>query len=277
MRNLVQFLKKFRDFLIFFVLQVIVLTLFFNSKDFHRSKMTNTSSSIIGWFIEKKHNITQHFGLTDANEKLVTENAELRAQLPESFYPLQGDVFYVNDTLKKQQFQYIPATVINSSDTKRDNYFTLNQGSAQGIEVGMGVISTDGVIGIVTDVSNYYAIVMTVLSEKIRLNVKLKKNNEYWLMNWDGIDNRIAQIQKVKRDIPFKIGDEVVTRGGETKFPEGIPVGNIAEVVSKDGEQTIALNIKLAVNYNAVYHVYVVKNLMKNEQLQLEERIPTDE
>ncbi|MDA7803921.1 hypothetical protein N8987_05035 [Crocinitomix sp.] len=47
--------------------------------------------------------------------------------------------------------------------------------------------------------------------------------------------------------------------------------------MSKDGEQTISLKVKLKVNYNAVYHVYVVKNLMKDEQLELEERILENE
>lgn len=277
MRKLVQFLKKFRDFLIFLLLQVLALTLFFNSRDYHRTKMMNTSSSLIGWFIEKKHNITQHFALTEANRILMEENALLRSQLPESFYQLQGDIFYVNDTLKKQQFQYIAATVINSSDNKSNNYFTLNQGSAQGIETGMGVISADGVVGIVTDVSQNYALVLTVLSDIIRINVKLEKNNEYWLLNWNGKDHDYGQIKDVKRDVPLEIGDQVVTRGGATQFPEGIPVGTIAEVISTDGEQTISLNIKLAVNFNAVYHVYVVRNLMKDEQLQLEEAILEDE
>ncbi|MDA7803920.1 rod shape-determining protein MreC [Crocinitomix sp.] len=169
---------------------------------------------MVAWFVEKKYNIDKHFSLSDANEALIQENARLRAQLPESFYRLQGDVFYVNDTIKKQQFQYIPATVIDAKYTKRNNYFTLNQGSSQGIEIGMGVISPEGVVGIVTDVSANYSIVMTVLSEKIRVNVKLKKNNEYWLLNWDGLDYDYGQISEVKRDIPIEVGDEVVTRGG---------------------------------------------------------------
>ena len=277
MRNLIQFLKKFRDFLIFLILQVFVLSLFINSKIYHRSQMANTSSNIIGWFVEKNYNIKKHFSLSQANKLLAEDNARLRAQLPESFYQLQGDVFFVNDTLKKQQFEYIAATVINLTSNKRNNYYTLNQGSAQGIEIGMGVISDAGVIGRVVDVSSHYAIVMTALSDNIRINVKLKKNNEYWLLNWDGIDRDFAQIQKVKRDISFDIGDEIITRGGETIFPEGIPVGSISEVISDDGEQTISLNVKLAVNYNAVYHVFVVKNKMKQEQLTIENEYYLDE
>ncbi len=277
MRNLFQFLKRFRDFLIFIILQVFVLGLFVNSKNYHRSQMVNTSSELVGWFIEKKHNITKHFSLSAANDSLVRANAELRAQLPESFYPLQGHLFYVDDTLKKQQFQYISATVINSSDNKRNNYFTLNQGYAQGIEIGMGVISDQGAIGQIVDVSEDFSIVMTLLSDDIKLNVKLAKNNEYWLLNWNGKDNTMVQIRDVKRDVPFEIGDKIITRGGDTQFPEGIAVGSIANVVSEDGEQTISLNVQLDINFNAVYHVYVVKNLMKNQQIQLEERILSDD
>lgn len=272
MQKLIQFLKKFRDFLIFFVLQAFVLTLFFKSKDYHSSRMTNTSSEVVGWFVEKKHNITKHFSLSEANDSLLSENAKLRAQLPESFYNLQGDVFYVNDTLKKQRFGYIPATVINSSANKKNNYFTLDQGSSQGIEIGMGVISDDGVIGIITDVSEDFSIVMTVLTDNCKINAKLKKNNEYWFLSWDGSDNEYGQIKDVKRDIDFEIGDEVVTSGGGSQFPSGIAIGKIDEIVSEDGDQTISLNIKLDVNYNAVYHVYVIDNLMKEQQTELEQR-----
>jgi rod shape-determining protein MreC len=277
MQNLFQFLKKFRNFLLFIVLQIFALGLFINSKDFHRSQMTNTSTNVVGWFMEKKYNITKHFNLSVANDSLVRANAELMEQLPASFYPLQGYIFYVNDTLKKQQFQYIPATVINSSNNKRNNYFTLNQGTAQGIEVGMGVIADNGVVGQIVDVSEYYSIVMTVLSDDIKINVKLAKNNEYWLLNWNGKDSEIAQIEDVKRDVQFEVGDRVITRGGDTQFPEGIPVGTIAEIVSEDGEQTISLNVNLDVNYNAVYHVYVVKNLMRQQQLEIEERILSED
>lgn len=277
MQNLFQFLKKFRNFLLFIVLQIFALGLFINSKDFHRSQMTNTSTHVVGWFMEKKYNITKHFNLSVANDSLVRSNAELMEQLPASFYPLQGSIFYVNDTLKKQQFQYIPATVINSSNNKRNNYFTLNQGTAQGIEVGMGVIADNGVIGQIVDVSEYYSIVMTVLSDDIKINVKLAKNNEYWLLNWNGKDSEIAQIEDVKRDVPCEVGDRVITRGGDTQYPEGIPVGTIAEIVSEDGEQTISLNVNLDVNYNAVYHVYVVKNLMRQQQLEIEERILSED
>lgn len=270
MRRLLQFLKTFRDFIIFLLLQIFVLGLFFNSKNYHRSTLTNTSSSVVGWFVEKKYNITKHFGLSEANDSLAAENAQLRALLPESFYKLQEKVYYVNDTLFEQQYEYIPATVINSSDNKRDNYFTLNKGRANGIEEGMGVIAKEGIVGFVVDVSNHYSIVKTVLSENFNISVKLEKNNEHWLLKWNGKDNQIAQLNGVTRDIEIEEGDRVVSRGSGGIFPENQMVGRVSSISAEDGKTTLNVDVDLSVNFSSVYHVYVVKNYLKKEQDQLE-------
>jgi len=277
MRKLFKFLKKFRDFLLFFVLQIFVLGLFFNSKNYHKAQLFNTSSELIGWFVEKKHNITKHFSLADENKKLSEENAGLLDMLPESFYQLQGDLWYINDKLYKQQYERISAEVINSTTNNRDNYFTLNKGAAGGIKKGMGVTSKDGLIGFVTDVSDYCAIVKTILSEDINIPVKLKKNDEHWLLKWDGFTDEIAQVNGVNRDIDIVVGDTIITRGGNGMFPVGVPVGIVSELISKDGKQTWDVNIKLSVNFSGVYHVYVINNLFQEEQAALEARITADE
>lgn len=270
MRRLLQFLKKFRDFIIFLVLQLFVLSLFFNSKNYHQAEMVNTSSGVVGWFLEKKHNITQHFTLSAANDSLAKENAYLRSLLPESFYQLQDRIFYVNDTLVEQQYQYIPAEVINSSDNRRDNYFTLNKGTKSGIEEGMGVISKDGAIGFVVDASKHYCIVKTLLSENINISVKLPRNNEHWLLKWDGSDNEIVQLNGVTHDIDIQKGDTIVTRGNKGIFPENQLVGFVHEISVEDGKSTKNVNVRLSVDFGASYHVYIVKNFLKNEQSELE-------
>jgi rod shape-determining protein MreC len=134
----------------------------------------------------------------------------------------------------------------------------------------MGVISKDGIVGFVIDVSDHYSIVKTIISEDINISVKLKKNNEHWLLKWDGENSKIAQLNGVTRDIDIKEGDEIVTRGNKGMFPENQVVGTVAEITSKDGKSTLNVSIKLAVNFDAAYHVYVVKNILRNEQEKLE-------
>ena len=273
MRKLIQFLKKFRDFLIFIVLQVFILGLFFNSKYYHKSKMINTSSGIVGWFVEKKYNITKHFGLEEANIQLMEENALLRSKMPESFYQLQSDVYSINDVFYAQQYEYIAALNLNNTTVSRDNYMTINKGRIQGVKEGMGVRNSDGIIGFVIDVSDHLAIVKTVLSEDINIPVKLSRNNENWLLKWDGKDNRIVQINGVTNDIDINKGDTVVTKGGARMFPQGIPVGFVDEINTVNGKMTLDVQVKLAVNFSSVYNVEVIRNIFAEEQKELEENI----
>jgi len=277
MRKLFRFLKKFRDFSIFLVLQLFVLSLFFNSKNYHKAQFFNTSSIVVGWFVEKKHNITKHFSLSEENERLRLENAYLRSLMPESFYQLQGRIVYVNDTLYKQQYEYFGAEVFNSTFSKKNNYFTINKGKITGVKEGMGVICDQGIVGFVVDVEDHQSLVKSVLSDNINIPVKLKKNNEHWILKWDGYDPKIAQVNGVNRDIDIAIGDTIVTRGGSGMFPIGIPVGVVDDLISKDGKQTWDVNIKLTVNFNSVYTVYVVRNVFQEEQHKLENRILTNE
>lgn len=270
MRKLFAFLGKFRDFLIFFALQIVFLGYFFNSRNFHKAQFFDTSTGLVAWFVDKKHNITQHFDLIETNEKLMIENALLRNQLNSSFYQLQERIYYINDTIYSQQYEYFPAEVINATSTKRDNYFTINKGSLTGIKKGMGVMTSSGIVGFVFDVSESFALVKTILSENINIPVKLKKNNEHWLLKWDGLNNEIAQVNGVNRDIDIVVGDTVVTRPGAGMFPGGLMVGIVSELISQDGKQTWDVNIQLSVDFSSCTYVYVIKNLLQEEQTALE-------
>ena len=134
----------------------------------------------------------------------------------------------------------------------------------------MGVITDNGAIGVVLNVSDHYSLVKTVLSENIRLGVKSSKNNEYWIMNWEGINNEVTRIDNVKRDIDVAIGDTVVTRGDVGRFPVGVPIGTVDEIIDEDGNPQLSINVRLFVDFSSVYHVYIVKNKLRKEQEELE-------
>jgi len=273
MKNLFNFLKKFRNFLIFFFLQVFILGLFFNSKNFHKATFINSSSSISGWMLQKRHNISKHFSLEQAIDSLSIANAELLKSQPISFYQLQDRVFYINDTIYEQQYEYVPATVINSTVNKRNNYITINKGSILGVEKGMGVISDQGIVGFVVDVSRHYSIIKTVLSDQINISSKIKEQEEVrGQIKWNGDDSKICQMHGVTSDIIINGGETILTKGSNGVFPEGITIGKIKNDVINDGSLTLKINVELGTKFNNLYTVYLVKNILKDEQKQIEEQ-----
>lgn len=270
MRRLAQFLKRFRNFAFFLLLQSLLLGLFFNSKNYHKAQFLNTSSAVTGWMVEQEHAIANYMRLKKVSDSLLKENALLHALLPQRFYRLQHRTYVVNDTLSEQHYRYIPAQVINSSNNKRNNYLTINRGESSGIRREMGVIAPNGIVGFVVDVSAHYAIVRTVLSENINISVKLKRNNKYWLIKWNGEDNAVVQLHGVTKSSDIQKGDEIVARGNRGIFPINETVGVVHEISSEGTASKVDVDVQLAVNFGSVYHVYVVENFLKEEQMDLE-------
>ena len=276
MRNLIAFFKRFRVFLVFVVLQLFAITTYFSFLNFPRARYLTTASAVSGSILGAKHEVTKHFNLTKNNQDLQKENIRLRKQLPESFHRLQYGTVKINDTLFRQQYEYIPALVINSTVTKRNNYFTLDIGSKQKIKRGMGVFSDKGIVGIVHNVSENYAVVKSVLTENINVDIMIEPIGLFGLLKWDGRDPRRGSIAGISNDQSIKKWSKVVTRGGSGIFPRGLPVGRIEELKPVEGKPLWDVVLRFSENYSALQRVYVIKNLLREEQENLESEIPAD-
>ena len=174
MRNLIAFFKRFRVFLYFAFLQIIALSIYVRYLSFPKSQYLTTASSITAKVLETENDITKHFSLSKNNLALQKENIRLRKNLPQSLYRVDRNLLKINDTTFKQQYAYIPATVIHSTVTRRNNYFTLDVGWKQGIKRDMGVFSDKGVVGIVHNTSEHYCVVKSVLTKDINIDVMIE-------------------------------------------------------------------------------------------------------
>ncbi|MFK8039709.1 MAG: rod shape-determining protein MreC [Crocinitomicaceae bacterium] len=208
--------------------------------------------------------------MSEVNERLAAENAVLIGKLPYSFYAIENNIFSVNDTLKELQYQYISATVINYSNHKRNNYATINKGSLAGIELDMGVIVNNGIVGFVIDVSKHYAIIRTILSE--RINVVVEVNDIMGQLDWRGYSNQICHIKGITSSSKITKGDSVFTKGSNSHFPKGILVGTVDEVEVMNGSATLTIPVKISTDFTALNHVYIVNNIFKNEQQNIEQK-----
>jgi len=266
MKNLINLLKKFRDIFIFIFLQIIILGSFFNSKNYHRASFTNSSAAISGWVLQKKHNISKHFKLESEIDSLAKENAHLLSYQPYSYYKIQSNLFSINDTLYKQQYTYFPATVINSSVNKRNNFITLNKGKIAGVEINMGVISNNGIVGFVIDVSDHYSVVKTILSDKVNISAQIKEMPDIkGQIKWNGSDYKLCQFHGVTSDIKLKEGLTIITKGTKGIYPEGVEIGKITNNIINDGSLTLKVEVNLNTNFNQLYTVYLIKNNLKTE------------
>lgn len=277
MSNLIAFFKRFRIFLFFALLQGIALSTYFTYLSYPRSQYLTTASEISGQLLTYRNDVTKHFLLPYNNRKLQYENAQLRKRLPESYIKIKDSLIKINDTLNHQQYQYIPAEVINSSVNKRNNYFTLNCGKTSGVYRGMGVFSNNGIVGVIHNVSDHFSVVKSVLTEDINIDVMVDKNGVFGLLKWNGRNPKIGTISSISNDLILKKWSKIVTRGGSGIFPRGLPVGKIKSLKTVEGKPLWDVEIYYSEDYRKLQNVYVIKNLMLKEQKELEMKTPSDE
>ncbi len=276
MRNFLAFLQRFRVLLFFAFLQGLALTLYFTFLQFPRVQYLTTASAVTGSILEVRNDVTKHFNLSKNNQDLQKENIALRDSIPSSFIRLENGLVKIDDTLHRQQYSYIPATVINSTHHKRNNYFTLNIGSEQGIKRGMGVFSEKGVVGVIHNVSKHYAVVKSCLTENINIDIVIEKSGQFGLLKWNGKDPRRGTMWGVSNDTKVDKWSRVVTRGGGGIFPRGISVGKVEKTEAVEGKPLWDVTILYSEDYRSLQRVYIVKHLLKKELEDLQELIPQE-
>ena len=276
MRNFLAFIRRFRVFLLFALLQGVALTFYFTFLSFPRSQYLTSTSTISGTIFELKHNFTKFLALEQNNTSLQKENLELRRRTIENLFSLDNGLVKVDDTLHKVQYEYVTSQIINSTHTKRNNFFTINVGSDQGIERSMGVFSSNGVVGVVHFSGPKYSIVKSCLTEKLNIAVKIDVSGEHGFLQWDGEDSKRGTLTGISNDSDVDQWSKVVTRGSAGIFPEGIAVGKVESTKVVEGMPLWDVTILFSENYRTVQRVYVVKNLLQDEQDDAESHIPVD-
>ncbi len=276
MRNLINFIVKYHFFFIFLALQVVAFIILIQNSYYHRSFWMNSSNYITGSLYTRYTNIGEYFQLKNINEQLSRENHNLIKQIPYSFLKTDQQIFTHRDTLYRRQYTYINARVINNSVNRRNNYLTLNKGRSHGIKPDMGVITSQGVIGIVKDVSANFSSALSLLHADTRISAKIMKNDHLGTILWDAPDYRTVIMEHIPPHVDVKLGDTIITSGHSKIFPEGIHIGTVSNYEIRRGESFITLKVELFEDFNNLTYVHVVKNLYRQEQEELEEQAETE-
>ena len=266
MKNLLQFLMRFSNFLIFLILEVVAFILIVTNNHYQQSSMYSSANHVVAGIQQIQTTISDYFQLREHNHLLAEENAYLKQQLMMQANALEKeleqDSQYVYSHL---MWQYIPAKVIHATTHKQHNYLTINKCKRDGIEVDMGVLSHDGVVGIVTAVSEKYALVVPTIHTEMNLSCRLKKNNCVGRTQWMGRNCQEVALKDISRHISVEEGDTVVTSGLTSIFPEGIAVGIVTATALHEGDNYHQTTLQLTTDYQSIKYVQVIHNLSHNE------------
>src|SRR5438067_5815729 len=164
----------------------------------------------------------------------------------------------------KEQFinKTVAAQVIGSSGSEQSRLVYIDKGSDDGIRTGLAVMTASGVVGKVSNVINSSTSQVLLINdqnsgvgtimEQSRLQGVLKGKASGELM-----------IDKIMAEEEVKLGDHVLTSGGDLIFPKGLPVGTVDKV--NRGKEFVQAIVKPAAALNHLEEVLVITQKLERE------------
>jgi len=215
--------------------------------------------------------IRDYLSLRSTNDRLALENFELSRQLDyfHNLYPEEIDNA-VKDK-PRDQFCYVPAKIIKISRNSQHNYIIINKGSEDGITPHSGIISRDGVVGIIDAVDKHFAYGLTLMNPKVSVSARLGKNGPVASLSWDGIHSNIALLKGIPLHFESSPGDTVFTSGISSLFPGDIPVGIVRNIRLVDGISG-EMPVELFQDFSALRYVTVAYDPYRGEIEDLEKK-----
>ena len=215
--------------------------------------------------------LTEKSELLVSVEKLQAENSDLRQQiedLKQENLQMQEDRVELN-TLRElyeldntySNYEKVGAAVIGRSSDNWYNTFTIDKGSKDGIEVDMNVISGDGLVGIVTSVSDNFSIVRSIIDDSSNVSAMLLNSSDICTVSGDLqlVEDGYISLQHLNSDVKIRDGDMIVTSNISEKYLEGILIGYAKNVTLDSNNLTQSGYVVPAVDFKHIKTVLVIK------------------
>lgn len=269
MQQIINFLIRNKNNILFLLLLAFSLFLTIQTHSFQKSKFISSANFFTGGVYSWTSDMESYFHLEQHNQRLLEENKTLRTQLAN--FEQNMDSLEAMDSLSLEEgYEFQTAEVINNNHGKINNYITINRGKEDGLTRDMGVVTSEGIVGIVENLSDQYATVISILNSNSRINAQLSKSNHFGTLVWNGEDPNVVQLTDIPGLAPVAKGDTIITGGRSHIFPKGIPVGEVEDYTLDQSESYYTIDIRLFNDMTNIGYVYLIENKNKEEVIELE-------
>lgn len=280
MRNIFIFIRVYFTLFFFVFLMVLSLYLLFSYNKYHNAVYSEVAHEVSGSISSQVNKVSYYFYLRQTNDSLVKANEELYNKLREDFNipdtaeRIVMDTMRIDSLVRYRRFLYNHAKVVRNSVSQPNNYIVVHRGMNQGVHADMGVIGPNSaVVGTTIEVSKNFSIVMSLLHSMSNTSARLKKGGETGTVVWDGVDRNILLLKDITKSAKINQGDTVITSGFSDKFPEGLIIGYVKDIINDKSSSTFTVRVHSAVNFETLQFVYLIENLQRKEVDELMKKV----
>ncbi len=261
--------EKFKEYIILVLL--LIVSLFILSQN-QNPKVRQVRAVAFGSFAAVTSVVSDVINISSykkENERLREVNAELMLQVNRL-----REYGIINHELKNMlklkdsvNYPLIPAIVVSKLSTKSQGSVTINVGEKDSVKPGMPIINDKGLVGIITSVSQDYAIARTLQNIDLKLTVKDERSRIDGIMKWDGKELVIVDVPKTYDIEP---GDRIVTSEISSIVPVPVPVGVVTGLSKVETGIFNEARVKSFVDFGSVENVFVIGIVESKQKNNLE-------
>lgn len=249
---------------VFILLEVAALLMLSHNNQLQRLWIARISHGFMARTWGTTQAISDYFSLKGQNDRLALENDRLQRIVRSYELAAKEADPASRPVLMDNGFNYIPATIVKSSSNTQHNYLIIDKGSEDGVVRNSGIITSNGVIGIVDAVSPHYSYAISFLNTELFISARLGESGAIGPLAWDGTSSDGAILKEIPLQFKFEPGDTVYTSGYSSIFPPDIPIGVAGESKIINGA-TNEIKVRLFQNHKALKYVTVVGNTRAEE------------
>lgn len=258
MQQIINFIIRNKTFLVFLLLFLVAIVFTIQSHSYHKSKFINSANFLTGGVYNSVNNISEYFSLKSQNKILTEENNRLKSLLFNA--ENKTDSTFIDSTTYANKYKLTTAKIIKNSYTATDNVLLVNRGKKDSIKQDFGVITANGIVGIIGENNNNYATVISILNTTSSISASLKKTNHIGSLVWDGKSPNIMQLIDVEKAADVTEGDTIITSGRSSIFPKGIGIGTVTDFRLDEAENYYEINLQLFNDMTNIEHVHIIEN-----------------
>ena len=272
MKNLLAFLSRYYYWLLFVLLEAVSIVLLFRYNRYQGSVWFSSANVVSGKMMEWQSSVTHYFTLEKTNEELAQQNILLEQQLQKVNQLLMDatkDSTLINKMSMLNGYKTIEAKVVGNSLNDVNNLITIDKGTSDGVKADMGVVSGQGLVGIVYLAGSHYSVIIPAINTQSNISCTIRGRGYFGYLHWQKGNSQEAFVDDVPRHAHFRIGDYIETSGYSSVFPKGITVGKILKTYNSPDGLSYRLKIQLSTDFGNLRDVYVNDNAPMQEQINI--------
>ena len=256
--------KEYQDRLSLFLCILISFILIFNNDTSVIKKSKINSLDTFSFLFAPFNWLDNQLFLNKKLEVLSSENLKLN---------LENQVFKVHhdeniryreflNFKKRDNHSFLGADVISKGVSANMSSILINRGDKDNININDPVLTSRGIVGKVTSISQNSAEVQLISDVNFRLSVKIVPDDVEGILRW--IRDDICEINELKKISDIKIGDVVLTSNLSIYFPPNLPVGEVISIYEKSDSSNRIVRMKLFSDLSTINQLFII---MKDSEL----------